>query len=155
MEMLSLTKTRSLWIFFWQVLVWNPLSENFQDTLAISIRLYHWHLLFSSLQVAASIHEIYIFYYLFPFFYLFIYFLFYNLWVSFQFIVIIIIMLMQLGRTQYTHPSIFFAPVALPAIEKVTQHPPSWSHHHRRHHHLSAPSGQGQDQIHMVWLEFF
>ena len=48
MEMLSLTKTRSLWIFFWQVLVWNPLSENFQDTSAISIRLYHWHLFFSS-----------------------------------------------------------------------------------------------------------
>ena len=48
MEMLSLTKTRSLWIFFWQVLVWNPLLENFQDPSAISIRLYHWHLFFSS-----------------------------------------------------------------------------------------------------------
>ena len=79
---------------------------------------------------------------------IFFYFLFYNLWVSFHFIIIVIIMLMQLGRTQYTHPSIFFAPVALPGIEKVTQHPSSWSHHHRRHHHQHS---QVKAKIKSIW----
>ena len=138
MEMLSLTKTRSLWIFFWQVLVWNPLSENFQDTLAISIRLYHWHLFFPPLWTSCCEHTLDIF----------SYFLFYNLWVSFQFIVIVIIMLMQLGRTQYTHPSIFFAPVTLPGIEKVTQHPSSWSRHHHQYHHQYR---QVKAKIKSIW----
>ena len=80
---------------------------------------------------------------------IFFYFLFYNLWVSFHFIIIVIIMLMQLGRTQYTHPSIFFAPVTLPGIEKVTQHPPSWSRHHHQYHQYS------QVKAKKVWLEFF
>ena len=153
MEMLSLTKTRSLWIFFWQVLVWNPLSENFQDTLAISIRLYHWHLLFSSLQVAASIHEIYIFYYLFPFF-LFIY--------LFPFLQPMSFISFHHNRYYHAHaagkdpihPSInLFRPSCLAWDRKG--HPTStFLKSPSSSASSSALSGQGQDQIHMVWLEF-
>ena len=42
---------------------------------------------------------------------------------------------MQLGGTQYTHPSIFFAPVARPAIESLLKRSPRMmmSTFHQKH----------------------
>ena len=51
---------------------------------------------------------------------------------------------MQLGGTQYTHPSIFFAPVARPAIESLLKRSPRMMMNifHQKHCKYSFLGGQ-------------
>ena len=139
MEMLSLTKTRSLWIFLWQVLVWNPLLENFQDTSAISIRLYHWHLFFSSFVnklLQAYMSYVFLFPFLQPISFISSY---HNRYHQ-----------AHAAGKDPIHPSInLFRPSCLACHRKG--HPTSTF---LKSPSSSAPSGQGQDQIHWCGWNF-